>query len=423
MAVAPERFLLVPVLAFLFLLPSRDPVASKVLLLTTVLILAQTHIQPARMLLQDIRWIGLALFLATGLTIERVRSGSGPFPPTAVLIVLGVIVIGSGVSIAVSIAPAASIGRYTAFVAMILLGFGIVFRGLRTTEQIERLAAGFLVIAAVVTAASILYDLMDGRDRASRLGGRLMGVLGNPNALGDLAGLLLPLATWRFLWRRPREGGIVVLLLVAALIMSEARSAIAAAAVGTGFVLIGTLRPAVASRGASRGRLLAGAGVAGAVMVLVLYFVRPETFWVLGGRTEHWSLALRFIMERPWLGYGFGAEDRILDWAGVRLVVGQGALFHNTFLGLALQTGVLVAGFFIAVWGGFVAASVRTAWSAPSSSVAGGLTGCLLAGTVTMVFESWAFSPGSPFAFMFWVLVVMRIRQTELDSEIPVAVR
>ncbi len=82
------------------------------------------------------------------------------------------------------------------------------------------------------------------------------------------------------------------------------------------------------------------------------------------GRTEIWEAVLQFISARPLLGYGYGA----MFWRNpanvetaeiVRLVGFPAAHAHNGFLDVAIQVGLVGAGFFLVLF----VTTTRTAWS------------------------------------------------------------
>lgn len=412
----PDRFFLLPFLALLFLLPWRDPLTTAVLLLCSVLFVAPTHIPAVRAAVQDMRWAGFVLLFLVGWRRVRVRPLSEGLPPRGVLVVLGLIAAAAAASVSVSLDPIVSAGRLAAFLAMTIGVFLVVSKGIERIEQIERLAVGMLGIAFAIVAVSLMYDVIDGSERGSRLGLRLMGILGNPITLGDMIALLIPLAVWWFLWKDPRMGGVVLCGFLLALVETEARSSMGAAAAGCGFVVIRAMWDRIGASKTRRRLLLVALLAAAGGLVLVSYVLRPETFWVLGGRLEHWTVGTRLILERPWLGYGFGVEDRVFDWARIRLTQGYGALVHSSFLGLALQAGIPAAAVFALTWTVFVLRSAGRAWRGSPALVSTGLIGCALSGTVIMISESWAFAAGSPFAFMFWVLVVALLRHEGIEA-------
>ena len=413
----PDRVVLLPFLVLLFLWPSRDARVTATVLLAGILVLASTHISWIRTALQDMRWAGYALFLLVGWRFLRARRLSGNPLPRGWFVVFGVLVLAAIASIPSSIDPFLSVRRFVAFLLMSVSVLFIVYRSIDRVGEVERLAVALLGLCFLIVGVSLAFDAFDGRERVSRLGFRLMGILGNPITLGDLIALMLPLAVWWFLWRSPRKGGILVAVFLIALFETEARSSIVAAVAGCGYVLAAGVRMAIESPKTRRRLFGVVAFAVAAALVLFSYAVRPETFWELGGRLEHWTVAGRLIAERPWLGYGFGTEDRVFDWAHVRLKRGQGSLAHNTFLGLALQVGSVAASVFAVAWGIFAGISLKRSWRGPSSSIGVGLTGCLISGSVTMIFETWAFSAGSPFAFLFWCLMVMLLRQMEIQRK------
>lgn len=403
----PDRFTLVPLFAALVLISWARRTEVALFALVLVLMLAQTQIAELGPGLRNLRWVGYFLLLAVGW--HRLSSRVDP-PPLTVLIPLIALVVLAGVSLAYSVNRLVTLGRWISLIVMGLALFGVVFREIDSTAKAERIALGFVAMAAGAVLVGLLYDLIGGG--GSRPGSRFQGILGNPNTVGVLVGLLLPIAVWWFLHREAQVGLLVLFLFTFALYESGSRTGLLTGSAGVGYVVFSMIRPTIASSRVGLWRASAVFVIAAGLLLGLIYEIRPDTFWILGGRSEHWGHALDLIGRRPWLGYGFGTEDYLLEWAEVTLMVAQGAYMHSTYVGLAAQLGLIGAAIFIVPWLGFLASEGFRQWKNPetTSPFRTALLGCMVAGAVAMVSETWAFSAGNGQAFLFWILFVALVR-------------
>ncbi len=403
-ALIPDTLTLVPLFAAVVLSPAGRRVERAILVTVIVMMLAQTQIQILRSLQFDLRWVAYGTLLLTG---SRLLFSLEDLPPRSVLLVLGAFLALAGASSAYSISPSATAARWIALVLVALAVFGVAYRELSSSEKIERIVVGFVVLGFVGMAAGMLYGLLDD---GAWMGNRFRGILGNPNTVGSVVGLLSPVAAWWFLHRDPRTGLLALLVFSSALFLSGSRAGILATLAGSGYVALSALLPAARRKVVLRH---AGAGVLAfiGIVLALMYLVRPETFWIMGGRTEHWSAAAALISRRPFLGYGFGTEDRLFEWAGIKFEVAQGAYMHSTYIGLAAQLGLVGAALFAVPWVLFLAKEGRQQWKSPGpSSIHTALFGSMLSGAVVMMFETWALSPGNGQAFLFWVMFAALLR-------------
>jgi len=248
--------------------------------------------------------------------------------------------------------------------------------------------------------------------------GRFAGLFASPNALGLFTALLMPLAVGNFLQERKPWLLYLVVLIGVNLILCGARTAILATAVGTGYVFWNHYR--------TKKHLMLTLllfFLASAFLYLGLFdwswladYIRLGTLNTGSGRWEAWREVLRLIKLRPWLGYGFGTEDHLFYTFDIFFLEHSGAYAHNSYLGLISQLGLIGAFLLFAPLGFFL---VRNSYQISRTSLQElhwfqpALTGSLLAGLVYAMFESWIYSVGSPFTFLFWVIVIFSYR---LDS-------
>lgn len=273
------------------------------------------------------------------------------------------------------------------------------------------------VIAPILAAATLIYAiglmLIPFTATAWQDDGRFRGILQNPNAVGLLTAILLPLVIWRVSqYRRWFD-----LCLLAAMGMSVALSG-SRAGVYVGLIAI------VYMIGKSwTGKLLLILSVLGVALTLEYAsleyvdsrtplgrLVRTDKFARGSGRTEAWGLAWTLIQRQPWLGYGFGTEDLAIEASGERLREAQGNYFHNAYLGMAYQLGAVGCVLY------FLPLFALLAWSAhrsrgPSSPLlVRALQAVVLCGLTAALFESWIYSVGNAFSFPFWVCVMLLVR-------------
>lgn len=196
--------------------------------------------------------------------------------------------------------------------------------------------SGFsLAAVTVLWHASILYPFS--QTQLEQFGGRAFGPMGGPVFLGPALAVCLPSALQYALGRSP-AAALVPSLVLAALILSGTRAAMAAAVLASLYMAVqmGQLRLRIC---------LAAAGPA----VLAVVVSRPGFLASDLGRLEVWKVALQAFLERPLLGWGpdtFGViSRRFLDndfTAAVNsdLIVPMHA--HNLLLQGLASCGLLV---------------------------------------------------------------------------------
>ena len=271
-----------------------------------------------------------------------------------------------------------------------------------------RVANTLLRVAAIVFLAGVANVLLTD---TGTIASRYRGVLVNPNAVGMLAVIFLPLAIAKWVRERSVRMTALTALIVASVILSGSRNGVLAASVGIVFMLfrvrawrsallIGTLGTAIylsmsdspvnVGRAAeSLGRLVSGQSLA-----------------LAGGRVEAWEVALPIIRQKLALGHGFGTEETIFK--GMIFRIHRGQYVHNSYLGLTYQLGL--AGslllFTPLLWLLFRRGFARRRPSIQTAAY----EAILFGGLVASFFESWIYSAGNAFAFPFWICVMLLTR-------------
>lgn len=242
--------------------------------------------------------------------------------------------------------------------------------------------------------------------------GRFSGFFASPNAVGLFVALVLPLAVWKYMQEKKKWVLVLGVLLVASLLMCRARSAMLSVLVSGGFFLINIFQ----GRKLFIITLLAFIFLAFALYVELFgwvffsEFVRMDSLPDGSGRTEAWNETLRFIRQRPWLGYGFGTEDHIFAKFVVRFREHSGAYVHNSYLGLVSQLGIIGALLFFVPLLGFVAKHIVRVMQSGATRVFSlrlAVVSSIMSGLIYSFFESWIYTIGNAFSFLFWVLVMI----------------
>lgn len=264
-------------------------------------------------------------------------------------------------------------------------------------------------------------------------GDRFRGLLQNPNTTGIVIGLTFPivlmLAT-KGVSRHRRYWVGAAILQAAAVVLSQSRGGITAAAIGAGgFLLFHPSRRA-------RIRLLATCLISliAFLFVLAAPTLTPDTIDSLlsrfrgageaaggSGRLMAWGLALEIWKQRPLTGWGFGTVEYTF---GVRAVeiddFFAGSHPHNAFLELLLDVGplgllALMAALAVAYW---------SVLRRPRDVLTAGLGGVMFAGLVLMFVESGLTAAGSIYGFLFWfatgaAVASGRFRGISIESTSP----
>ena len=180
---------------------------------------------------------------------------------------------------------------------------------------------------------------------------RLQGLAGHPNLLGQQAAvlLLMTIAMWeeravRRLWLVP-----IGCAAITALIFSESRTSLVGVVVA--FVVV-RLRQMRLLKSVS----VAALAVAAAVVFLAAVDMMPDIAKHLSGltrsgsaselttftgRTELWEISWERFLQKPWLGWGFNANERLmLDSVGPNFA-GNAVNSHNMYLQALVTMGVV----------------------------------------------------------------------------------
>ncbi len=270
---------------------------------------------------------------------------------------------------------------------------------------------------------------------------RFRGFLESPNTIAAYVFALPPAVWWTLRARGLRRavGVAVIVVFCIEILYSGTRLAIV-------LVALVVVLHALAARFGGRVAVTAAAvATAFAVAVTIIAVegygesgnwpsaLRPSTIPTLSGRTEAWAAAGTMIERRPLTGYGIGTEtEELVRYRAVaqrslstclnlglspdpcdtvparseRLVNFSGNYFHNSFLGLAVQLGAIVA-ILWAVFLGVCLARVGLAVPRSRNSLAAALFTALPAALIWAFYSTYLWNPGAAVTSLFWLFFTL----------------
>jgi hypothetical protein len=245
---------------------------------------------------------------------------------------------------------------------------------------------------------------------------RFQGFFENPNNIGLICAISLPLAFSELLRKRGAWQWAAFSVFFLSLLACGSRTGLIASAVG--MLLIGGMH-------FIRGNKLAIAfGVGLVALVGLISFTnffdenvaRSETLATLSTRTYFWEMArLDYIPKRPWHGHGFGTDGMIHQYYGISLAERQlrGYGVMSSYYGLAVAVGIpATILFYVALIGGLLQPLTR--FRQDLKLVA--LCGMVVAGLLVGITESAIYSVGNCFAYLYWIGFALMIRRTVYHS-------
>lgn len=250
--------------------------------------------------------------------------------------------------------------------------------------------------------------------------GRFNGIFGNPNGLGVVSTMILPLSLWQFLQTKKKSAFFLFFMILLALLLSAARGPLNATAVSLGYFIYARskrYRPLVLF--SSMSFILILIWIIGTfIKEYFMHYIRAESIPMLGGRLEVWPIALDLILDKPIFGYGFGVEDKLIGVKKIVFTMHAGAYVHNSYLGMLLQLGVV--GFILFFIPLFILLFKELSSKPQESSIPllrYALRTSLIAGLICCIYESWIYSVGNAMAFPFWIIVMLLTFYQYRDKE------
>ena len=374
----------------------------------------------------------------------RVRPVGAPFVALGAFLALAV------VSVLWSARTHSTEKRALGFIALVLVGTGLAAVAAARPEVVRRVLEA-LVAAAAIIALLGLYMLWVSHDQAVQSASlqypaRYRGMGQNPNTVPLLLAPMLPVALWLLAEAQSRTGRVLlaaaVLLFDGSIVASGSRGALIAALVGTAVWLV-TLprswRLRLALLGAAAAVFAADVAItqipkpvspssvshrqsgphrvirdAELLLPLEDEIGRPgknapplrRTLFGTSGRARAWDAAVHQIARRPVAGYGFGTEAQVFvdRYYGFDSTVPE-----NSYLGVALQLGIIGLAAFLAVlgavvWVGVVALRML---SGAALAAARACASVVAAGLVLGLTQSYLTSPGNLASPAVWMAALL----------------
>jgi exopolysaccharide production protein ExoQ len=368
---------------------------------------ATISFEPLRVFGEAARW-GV-LFLAAGLaTLKGFSRGGGQVGIGArdgvILSFLGLFLLSSQWSIM----PSTTAQRAIAVALLYVASFWYFW------AWADRHSDGRLVDLLLRTLAVVLgLNLILGGAFApsTLISGRFQGLFTNPNNIGLIVSLAIPLSFGRAIATRRRNDWLLWGFFVINDLACGSRGALVGSLVGMALVLClsATRRPA----------LVLGMAAAFVVVLGLLWgtdvfqekVVRADTFETMSNRTKFWELAKQnYIPARPGLGHGFGSDELIHVYYGIDIkdlkLRGYGVM--SSYYGLAVAVGVpATVLFFVPLWLGTLFPMFH--YRRDARLVACGAA--VVSGLMVSIVEPALYSAGNCFAFLFWITLMLVLRR------------
>lgn len=370
------------------------------------------------------RWVALGVMCLFSLSVQRRPGGAaGSRVRTFALAFAAITVFSSAWS---RIYPVHTLQRgLSVMLFAVFLCFSLWPR-LREPRDWVSLVNVLVASAWVMTLVSVALWL--GRvGEAVRWTGAVQGAFGNPNSLGMVYAILVPITLGRFHYRK----GILPLALLAMslvlLFFCRSRAGWLGTFVGVmafyaglygrklwipAFIILLVLATALVLKDLNSARSTAGDGTSAFEAALMRGETDSSEYG--SGRIPLWTGALAKWKERPFAGYGFGT-------AGDTYYVGTAipARFHSSLIQITTELGVVGVLFFIAPIIYSVVRIVGGHSGEPFEGRSRTIIACLaagwLAGVVDSFFESWFFAVGNPATILAWICFFAAMKGLSLE--------
>lgn len=378
---------------------------SLVFITTLILMLNQTSIGGLRAFLNNIRWVALSSMGILFFLKFFSRAYSRTFKKFDAIIMSFIIY--AFISSLYSISPEQTVERSATLMLLYIAVFWMIWGYAGSISKVREMIGAILDAAFVLYITNFVYLVAGG---SSFVDGRFCGIMENPNSIGLLTAIIFPLVLRRSLEYGKIFDKLFIVIILATLIWSESRTGLFATAAASAYIMYHKLK---------KHRLfVASLCIFIAIVAVipheyylnekVIRFLRLESFYQYAARFEAWRAAMGLIRERPLFGYGFGTEDMLFDYFGIFFDYHKGAYSHNSYLGMALQLGLLGAAlFFIPL---FFVLLKRLFAAGSQSLISASLTAVLISALIASFSESWLYSVGNSVTFPFWICLMLLVR-------------
>ena|GEM_PF-5890448 len=303
--------------------------------------------------------------------------------------------------------------------------FNALWSRLRRVKDYAALTKVLSATAWATAAASGFLYVVARADTVRPFTHAFQGLFGNPNMLGMVYSVLMPVSLARFhLKKRPLTLGLPCVL-VAMVYLSQSRAGLVGCIFGTAVFYACYYRKKM------------WIALVVCFFALIPYVVLQRDAGVLdeaeqnflrgesdirqfgSGRYGLWMVAFDRFKKRPFTGYGFGTGGDLY------LASGEPFRYHSSFTQITVELGIPGLLFFIApiAYAGFKVARYQLVpmHDYRARAVIAGLMGGWLGGALDSCFESWLFSVGNVASLLAWICFAGGVKAiseaTMLDSE------
>ena len=342
----------------------------------------------------------------------------------------------------------------------VILMYGAVFWGVWIYADEFGVEA---VVSIIITASAIVFGLHIINAMSDPAGsfpylGRFQGWTINPGVAASHVSFLLPLALWIASQKARWQYWLLVGVMLFVLIMSQTRTELVAAAIGSTYFLVRTypkriyisLLSTISVLTVSYLWIEAGPRLfpigtdfkldnaddifvdnnlefgqeQNDISMLEPWYKRfnPRTndAKTIAHRTEKWRMGLEYFLERPLQGFGFGTEDQLFAYHDVNPQDYQlsGAYMHNSYLGLVLQVGIIGAALFYLPLASLILHELLTKRNMRNKPLFTALLSVILTCMVAGMSSSDLYSMGNAKSFVFWTSVMLLVRANNTSKDI-----
>jgi len=387
------------------------------ILFTAPFLLATIDFGPAKVVGEAGRWV--ILILATtaaailGFQMGRGRTGGWAGADTVVVGFLAFFAL----SATWAIDPLYSIQRSLSMGLLYLATFWY-FWNWADRHSDDRLLGCFLWTSGVVLGINLLLGAFFAP--ASLLASRFQGAFDNPNNIGMIVALAVPLSFARMLKSQQwKDRGLWVIFVLNALACGSRTALVCCVVCMTLIISLLAIRNMKIA-------IVTGATLAAGLLVLSqtdffsTRILRGDSVETMSNRTLFWDLAKeQYIPKRPVAGHGFGCDVIIHENYGIILadlkLRGYGVM--SSYYGLAVAVGIpATVLFFTALWLGTVFLLFK--YHFDITLVGYGAT--VISGLMVSITETAIYSAGNCFSYLFWIAFMLIIRRARYrKSKVP----
>jgi O-antigen ligase len=298
--------------------------------------------------------------IASGICVLAIIERGSVRPLNAGHILMGLFVLWAAVTYLWSLDRDATLVQAAVYFRLLLMVWLIWQLSSEAGQPIRLLQA--YVFGTSVAGLDTIYQFVRQNEAAYQ---RYAGAGANPDDLGLMAALSVPIAYCFFIETRGRMRWLYVVQMALAgttILLSATRGA--ALAVGVALSIV----PATSAR--LKRRQIVAISATLALLVAAGLFFAPATSTErlatipeelaggsLSGRTSIWAAGVELFREHPFIGVGAGAYRN-----SVRQILIVGEVAHNTFLSIAVELGIVGLAIFCALLGALLICALELPW-------------------------------------------------------------